>query len=168
MANAGDARVKGFEASIDTRPIEHLTLTLSGSYQDAVLTTDQPVIPGNQFTGREGDTVPNVPKFQGSFGVDYTAPLTNSLSATVAADVSYRGDTHNQVRTDNPANVNLASYTLVNLRAAIAASGWTTTVFVRNLTDERAQIDAINSSQDPLALITVRPRTYGVSVTRAF
>jgi len=72
------------------------------------------------------------------------------------------------VRTDNPANVNLASYTLVNLRAAITASGWTTTVFVRNLTDERAQIDAINSSQDPLALITVRPRTYGVSVSRAF
>ena len=168
VANAGDARVKGFEASIDTRPIEHLTLTLSGSYQDAVLTTDQPVIPGNKFTGREGDTVPNVPKFQGSFGVDYTAPLSSSLSGTVAADVSHRGDTHNQVRTDNPANVNLPSYTLVNLRAAITASGWTTTVFVRNLTDERAQIDAINSSQDPLALITVRPRTYGVSVTRAF
>jgi len=41
-------------------------------------------------------------------------------------------------------------------------------VFARNVTNERAQVSAINSSQDPDALLTVRPRTVGLSVTRKF
>ena len=40
--------------------------------------------------------------------------------------------------------------------------------FARNLTDKRAQVSAINSSQDPDALLTVRPRTVGVNLTRKF
>jgi len=39
---------------------------------------------------------------------------------------------------------------------------------VRNVGDERAQISGINTAQDPHALLTVRPRTVGVSFTRTF
>jgi hypothetical protein len=42
------------------------------------------------------------------------------------------------------------------------------TAFARNLTDKRAQISAINSTQDPDALLTVQPRTIGVTATRKF
>jgi hypothetical protein len=41
-------------------------------------------------------------------------------------------------------------------------------VFAKNVLDERAEVDAIASDQDPLARITTRPRTIGVSVTRTF
>jgi iron complex outermembrane receptor protein len=39
---------------------------------------------------------------------------------------------------------------------------------MRALTNKRAQVSAINSSQDPEALLTVRPRTFGVTVNRNF
>jgi outer membrane receptor protein involved in Fe transport len=64
--------------------------------------------------------------------------------------------------------VNLGSYALLNLRAALETDVWTTTLFVRNVADKRAEVDAISSTQDPLALITLRPRTVGISFTRRF
>jgi outer membrane receptor protein involved in Fe transport len=45
---------------------------------------------------------------------------------------------------------------------------WSVTAFARNLTDKRAQISAINSTQDPNALLTVQPRTLGAELTYKF
>lgn len=167
-SNAGSARVYGLEGEVEVHPAEGLTLTLNGSYQNAQLTEDQPPIPGNPNIGHDGDRIPNVPRFQGSLAVEYTHPLSGDLDGTLAADIGYRGATDTQLNTASPFNVPLAAYTLVNLRASISNDVWTGMVFARNLTDERAQIDAISSTQDPLARLTVRPRTLGVSVTRKF
>jgi iron complex outermembrane recepter protein len=167
--NAGDARVTGLEASVTARVAQYLTFNVSGSYQDAKLTSDQPPIPGNENVGFKGDKLPNVPKFQGAISADYTAPISSSLRGTLAADLSYRGDSNTQLRGDQSRfNVNLDSYALLNLRAAIETDVWTTTLFVRNVGDKRAEIDAISSTQDPLAIITLRPRTVGISFTRRF
>ncbi|MBS0366997.1 MAG: TonB-dependent receptor [Proteobacteria bacterium] len=166
--NAGNARVKGLEASVDWYAVDGLKLSLAGSYQNAELSSDQPAIPGNPFTGVTGDRIPNVPKFQGSVGAEYSVPLSNTITGMLAADLSYRGDTSTQLRSDNPGNVDLGSYALLNLRAAVDSGPWSTTLFVRNATDKRARLDAISSTQDPLALITLQPRTYGLRVTRKF
>ena len=64
--------------------------------------------------------------------------------------------------------VGLAPYALLNLRLGVLNGPWTVNAFARNLTDKRAQVSAINSSQDPDALLTVRPRTVGVNLTRKF
>jgi len=64
--------------------------------------------------------------------------------------------------------VPLDSYTIWGLRAGIINGPWSVTVFGHNLGNERAQVSAINSSQDPHALLTVQPRTIGVTVTRKF
>lgn len=167
-SNAGGARIKGVEAEFEFHPMAEVTLSLNGSYQDAYLTEDQPPIPGNPNVGHAGDELQNVPKLQGSFTVDYTRPLNDTMRGTLAADFGYRGKTHTQLNQSSPFNVPLAAYTLVNLRAGISTDQWSVTAFVRNLTDNRAQVDAISSSQDPLAYVTVRPRTFGVSLSRNF
>ena len=41
-------------------------------------------------------------------------------------------------------------------------------LFAKNVLDKRAQVDAISSVQDPLARITVRPRTIGASIKYTF
>ena len=56
----------------------------------------------------------------------------------------------------------------MNLRASLTWNDWVTSLFAKNVFDERAQVDAIASDQDPLARITVRPRTIGLSITRNF
>jgi outer membrane receptor protein involved in Fe transport len=100
-----------------------------------------------------------------------------------AVDVNYRGRENsyfasallNPVQatpggpiTGTAESIPLASYTLVNLRLGVLKDLWSVTAFARNLTNKRAEISAINSSQDPDALLTVQPRTIGLTVTRKF
>jgi iron complex outermembrane receptor protein len=167
--NAGDAAVKGFEFEFDAHPIDRLTVSFSGSYQDAYLTRgadpDQKAL--NPTLGVTGEKIPNVAPFEFSLGANYTVPVTTDWNATFAADVSYR-DGEDSYFSSNSFNIPLKAYTLLNLHAGLSDHQWNAMVFIRNATDERAQISAINSSQDPDALLTVRPRTIGVSVTRNF
>lgn len=167
-SNAGRARVEGVEFELEAHPTHELSLSLSGSSQDAVLTEDQPPIPGNPNVGQRGDQLPNVPRLQGSFTAEYNHPLTDDLNATLALDLTYRGRTHTQLNSASPFNVALAAYSLATVRASVSTGDWTVTAFARNLFNTRAQIDAISSTQDPLARITVRPRAIGVNLLKSF
>jgi len=170
--NAGGASVDGVEADINAVIAKGVTLAAGGSYQNAKLTSDQPgptPRPGN--LGLDGDRIPNVPRFSGSVNLDVDRPLSGTFNYLIHADVSYHGSSHTTLAantTRDPFDVRLESYTLVNLRLGIKNDLWTVAAFARNLFDKRAQVDAIASSQDPLALITVRPQTFGVSVSRKF
>ncbi len=166
--NAGRVKIDGFEAEIDASLAKGLQLTLGGSYQNARLQDSQPPIPNNPNLGFAGDKLPNVPKFQGNASLNYDFPVTGDFIGTLRGDLTYRGKTKTQFNTGSPFNVPLDNYLLVDLRASLHNDVWSAAVFVRNLTDKRAQIDAIASDQDPLARITVRPRTVGLSVTRNF
>jgi iron complex outermembrane receptor protein len=170
QGNAGTARVKGMEFEFTAHPFQYLSASFAGSYQDAYLT--QGATPAqyalNSTLGRTGDPIPNVPKFQLNFGLNYTAPISGAWQGVVATDVSYRGTVSAYFASNAKFNIPLDSYTLVNLRAGVINGPWSVTAFARNLTDKRAQVSAINSSQDPDALLTVRPRTVGLTATRKF
>jgi hypothetical protein len=68
----------------------------------------------------------------------------------------------------NSFNLELPPYTLIGLRAGVINGPWSASLFARNVADVRAQVSAINSTQDPHALLTVQPRTIGITVTRKF
>ena len=87
-----------------------------------------------------------------------------------ATDLSYRGRENSYFACPprRQLNIPLASYTLVNLRLGAIKDLWSVTAFARNLTDKRAQVSAINSAQDPDALLTIQPRTIGLTVTHKF
>ncbi len=169
--NAGNARITGFEYEFDAKPIQYVTVSFTGSYQDAVLTKGATAaqVAANGTLGVTGDKIANVPPFQANLSLDYTRPINDTMSWTLAGDITYRDSMNSQTNlTDNPFNVPLSAYTLLGARTSINTGPWTATVFVRNLGDDRAQISAINSAQDPLALLTIRPRTFGMSVSRTF
>jgi iron complex outermembrane receptor protein len=169
QGNAGQAKVKGVEFEFEAHPIQYLTASFAGSYQDAYLAegADPTQKKLNPTLGVTGDSIPNVPKVQLNVGLDYDRPIGNNLTGILAVDVTYR-DAVNAYFASNPFNLTLAPYTLVNLRAGVSTGPWRVIAFARNLTDKRAQVSAINSTQDPSALLTVRPRTIGIQVTRTF
>ena len=166
--NAGRVNIDGVEAEMYFNVATGVEVDLGGSYQRARLQDDQPFIPGNPNLGRAGDTLPNVPKVQGNASVNYRFPLSTAYQGILRADANYRGPTKTQFNIASPFNVPLDAYVAVNLRASATSATWSTSLFVNNLFNARAQIDAISSSQDPLALLTIRPRSYGFSVTRKF
>lgn len=169
QANAGDARVKGVEFEFTAHPVQYLAASFAGSYTDAYLSEGATAkeYKANSTLGLTGDAIPNVPKYQFSLGLNYRRPMGNGWDGVVATDVTYR-DAVNSYFASNRFNIPLAPYTLVGLRAGVIAGPWSVTAFARNLTDKRAQVSAINSSQDPDALLTVRPRTIGLTATRDF
>jgi outer membrane receptor protein involved in Fe transport len=184
QGNAGEAKVKGLELELTAHPIQYLTAQLAGSWQEAYLSSgaDQQIVtpasPGvpavtaydlNPTLGRTGDAIPNVPRTQANLGLNYTRPIPNlsGFDGMAAVDLSYRGR-ENSYFASNAFNIPLSSYTLVNLRLGVIKDLWSVTAFARNLTDKRAQISAINSSQDPDALLTIQPRTIGLTATRKF
>jgi outer membrane receptor protein involved in Fe transport len=169
IGNVGSTHVKGVEFELTARPFQYFTASLAGSWQDAVVhegATDEERA-ANPTLCKSGAKVPNVPDFQVNLNADYTRPVANGWQMSLGTNVSYRGSVDAYCET-NPFNVPLSSYTLWDLRAGAIYNQWTFTVFARNVTNERAQVSAINSSQDPDALLTVRPRTIGLSVTRKF
>ena len=184
QGNAGEAKVKGLELELTAHPIQYLTAQLAGSWQEAYLSSgaDQQIVtpasPGvpavtaydlNPTLGRTGDAIPNVPRTQANLGLNYTRPIPNlsGFDGMAAVDLSYRGR-ENSYFASNAFNIPLSSYTLVNLRLGVIKDLWSVTAFARNLTDKRAQVSAINSSQDPDALLTIQPRTIGLTATRKF
>jgi len=171
IGNAGNAVSKGIEFELTTRPVDHLTVNFAGSIQDAYLTegATPAQAAADPTLGLTGDKLPDVAPFQFALGMDYTAPLpiAGDWTGTLAADITYQGKRHAYFES-NPFDVTLESYTLINLRAGLSNDIWSATLFVRNLTDKRAQVSAVNSNQDPFALVTVRPRTVGLTLTRNF
>jgi iron complex outermembrane receptor protein len=169
QGNAGQARVKGVEFEFTAHPFKYLTANFAGSYQDAYLTqgasSAQYLL--NPTLGLTGDAIPNVPKFQLNFGLNYRAPIANNWEGTLGTDVTYR-DAVDSYFSSNSFNLPLAPYTLLGVRAGLINGPWSVTAFARNLTNKRAQISAINSTQDPDALLTVQPRTIGLTLTRKF
>jgi outer membrane receptor protein involved in Fe transport len=169
QGNAGEAKVKGFELELTAHPIEYLTAQLAGSWQEAYLSDGASAAQYalNPTLGRTGDAIPNVPRTQFNFGLNYTRPIMNGWDGMAATDITYRGK-ENSYFASNSFNLPLSSYTLVGLRVGVLKDLWSVTAFARNLTDKRAQVSAINSSQDPDALLTIQPRTIGLKVTRKF
>jgi outer membrane receptor protein involved in Fe transport len=168
--NVGAADVKGVEFEFDVHPVQYLTGTLSGSWQDTKVTESPSAdeLAANPTLPLEGMPIPNVPKFQFFAGLNYTRPISGNWQGVGAADVTYRGSTEAYFRSNTLYNLSLPAYTLVGLRLGVINGPWTANLFVHNLTDERAQVSAINSSQDPHGLLTVQPRTIGINLTRSF
>ncbi|GGO14653.1 TonB-dependent receptor [Iodidimonas muriae] len=173
ITNAGEAEIDGIEFDVTIRPIAGLDLSFGGSWQDARITESQPLSDPlspsfDPNAGLKGDQLPNVPDFQGFAAAQYERPLTSDLDGLVRIDISYRGSVDTQFRETSPFNVPLDSYTIVNLKAGITNDHWDLSVFAKNLFDKRAQVDAINSAQDPLSFVTVRPFTFGGHVAYRF
>ena len=169
QGNAGDTKVKGVEFEFTAHPIQYLGVTFAGSYTDAFLSQGANTFQyaKNRTLGLSGNAIPNVPKYQASFGLNYRRPIANGWEGLVATNVTYR-DAEDSYFSANAFNVPLAPYTLLGLQVGVIQGPWSITAFARNLTDKRAQISAINSNQDPNALLTVRPRTVGLTLTRKF
>jgi outer membrane receptor protein involved in Fe transport len=178
IQNIGQARTIGAEFDLAYAATSDLTLTLSGSYNDAELRepyfrTAEERDSGEPPRAPEGTEMPFVPRFQFT-GIGRYHFTAGNIPAYFQAAVSYTDDSWNNLetalRTLQPA------YTLVNVAAGIETDTWTLDLFINNLTDKRAQIVRYDANYfDPFdevlgdTVISVnRPRTIGISYGRRF
>ena len=150
-----------------------LSITANAAYTDARLNRSSPFAagvpdpsdPANPFrdpnAGIAGDDIPNIPDLQfGVFGSYDFALMNGEADGRFTLNWTYNGKRSNQFRpiqvdangvetgAPNPFLTELDSYNVVNAAFSVAKDGWRTTLFFDNLTDSRAQIDAIFPGPD--------------------
>ena len=152
VRNAGAARIRGLEASLDWLPLTGLTVTAGGTFLDAKLTedfcisTDTNGVPlplsecPLQNAVPSGTRLPTTPKFKGNLTARYTFPV-GTLVGHVQGALTYQSDSTPALP---PAWTDLLgmqpAYAITDFAAGIEAKTLSFELFVANAFDRRAQL----------------------------
>lgn len=161
--NAGDARVRGGELSVDAQIVESVTVGLAYNHTDAVITS---IFPNALY--QVGDELPFAPKYMATGYAEYSHTFPRGVRGYIRADYMKRGD---GVR-DASVNSDLPWYIEHGWDEAGASVGaewasWNVRLFVRNAFNKSADVDYINywgQWRDA----PQRPRTIGLNVGTKF
>ncbi len=164
--NAGNARVKGFEAEVFLRPVAGFTIDGSYSYIDFAYRTV------NASTGITSASVaPGIPQHsKWAFGAQYEIPVGSVGSITPRIDVTHQDFEFTNVL--NAATNRLPAYTLVNARLTIASqeNDWEIALVATNLTDKAYLTSTFDlSASAGFNYGTVgRPQEFSVNIKHRF
>jgi outer membrane receptor protein involved in Fe transport len=168
VANASNARNKGLEATFTAVPIDPLTISANIGYIDAKLTEDSP-----DLGGVAGERLPDTPKFTTALSGDYTFPLPRSqLQGFAGATYRYVGERFASFNASGGVpQYRLPSYSALDLRTGVNLQATRVELYVRNVTDQKAQLSALTQTAilgGPAEVIILQPRTIGLSVSTRF
>ena len=184
VQNVGNSRTKGVEWDLNWAVNDNNILTFAGSYNDAKLETDfwrtkDLEEAGDPPNAPKGTPMPYVPKWQLT-GIWRSNFDIGTIPSFFQAAVAYTGTRWNDLDTLNvPARRKMDDYTLVNLSAGIEKDNWTLSFYLKNLLDERAEIDIEDPGYGGLPNLqrppghkwtttTNRPRSFGIQFSQRF
>lgn len=156
-----DYRSRGAELEAAARLSPHLKLTAGIGYTDAELVD----VPAGSPTGaRSGNRVPNMPRFNGSVGLQYDAPLTiGHAEGKLGAALAWQhvGKRAAEVRE----GVELPAYGVVNTRVGWQHGSWEVYGFAWNLFDKRYIVAGQAWTPAVSSVRVGQPRVVGVGVS---
>lgn len=158
----GGARVQGAEVAIAARPTRDLGISAALAYTNAELAAAVP-----SLGGRDGERLPGVPRLTANFVADYVfsgAGWKPSIGTTIR-HVSDRPSSFDA--SVSPRQYILPDYTTVDFRAGLSLRLLDLQLYVRNATDERAQLSRLFTAAANRVAIS-QPRTYGLMGTVRF
>ncbi len=165
IGNAGKAKIKGVEYEAVARPMEGLELSLSGMAIDAKIKGE---------TASDPDLrIPGTPEFTISGAIQYQFPVfAGGYNAVIRADVQHVGSIYSVLSVDQSAegapsgyDLSYGNYELANLRVGIQNDKMDLTLFVKNLLDARAKVNAVAFAPASYLSYFSRPRTIGVELS---
>lgn len=164
--NAGRARSTGFELEFNGRLLPELTLGLGIGYEDAHITEQGPGTPQ-----QAGSPVYEVPDLTIASNLQYERPLTAGWAGFARVDYAHVGSSYS-ANNDVQSPRYRPGYNLVDLRIGGRNERFEVTLFVKNLTNERANLgDAILiGSEEPghPRFVISTPRTAGIEARMRF
>jgi iron complex outermembrane receptor protein len=168
LFNAGEARIRGFEAEASYRPFGGLIFDAAMSILDDDIQSITEV-PGASATVAPGDDLPFTPGFQGNFGIGYEFELNDNLTLTPRFDGSYTSKI--TFITGSVPEIEENGYFVGNASIELGIDDrWSVTAGVTNLFDEEYLIQG-NASLATLGYaerIYARPQSWYVQVAADF
>ncbi|WP_262690082.1 TonB-dependent receptor [Kordiimonas aestuarii] len=160
----GGLSAHGFEGSFNLRPTDALTLTTNVTYSRSKLNEDEPGI-----GGVEGEQLPDLPKWKGSFRADYLFDVTDSWSGNAGFGVRYSGkfmSSYSASTSTYP--VVVEARTLVDANLSFTNDNVTIGLYATNLFNKRAlqgRVDTIlGGGSSNSTGVFERPRTIGANL----
>ncbi len=191
--NVPKARSQGFEVGFEAAVNRNLDFAISASFTDAelrsTLTSTDPSGVVSVVSGiEEGRRLPSVPQFQFAGAATYQWQVRANALAYITGTYQHIGSRFTQVGDEDLGTLDLLSfgantigrpltattfrydpelpaYDLVNLRAGVRRNAWDVSVFINNVTDERAllSLDRERGTRARVGYLTNLPRAIGVS-----
>ena len=180
VANAGDAHITGLNIELDYAFNQNWVFGGNIEFIEAETDTTIDLNGDGEDNITKGLRLPITPELKGSFWLDYSNPVqwfggTEFFSRLQA---SYTGDSNNILEprgldTPNP-QFNTPSYTIADIRVGVRGPSWEVSLFLNNVTDERAIYTMVDgymewgmaSVQDGRShlqrAVTNRPREFGI------
>jgi outer membrane receptor protein involved in Fe transport len=181
VANAGDAHINGAEVELDYAPTDQWVLGMNAEFMEAQTDTEIDLNGDGINDLVKGLRLPVVPRFKTAAWAEYHWPVQweGQKEAFIRTQWSYTGDTYNilePVSTADDPNPQFKndSYIIGDIRAGLQGDSWEVSVFLNNITDERAQytnqsglfewgMASIQDGRSHLGSIyTNRPREIGI------
>ncbi len=167
IENGGSARIKGLEFTTAYKLTPDLTLSGSGSYTDAKLTSAVPAL----GLAQPGARLPLSPRYNFALAANYNFPIAYRYNGDLTVTDSYIGN-----RTAGYAGslvspvYRLPGYNTLNFDLAVfAPHGIEVDAYIHNVFDKTGQVSAATTANeyDPAAPVPVTlsmPRTIGVDL----
>jgi iron complex outermembrane receptor protein len=190
--NVPKARSQGLEVEFEAAPNRYVEFAISGSFNDAELRStltstdasgDVTVVSGIE----KGRRLPTVPQIQLATAAGVHWEVRPGALAYITGTYQHIGSRFTQVGDQDLGTLNLLSfgantigapltasvftydpelpsYDLVNLRVGLRRNAWDVSVYVNNLTDERAflSLDRERGTRARIGYLTNQPRAIGV------
>jgi iron complex outermembrane recepter protein len=183
FANAGQARIKGIEASIDWAVSADFLLSSGFALMDPQLTEHycgqldaggNPVTDCAQPLAPKGTQLPGASKFKGNISARYSFPIAD-FDAHLQGAYVYQSPTWPDLHLAERAMLGRQdAYGIADFSAGLERGSYSFELFVRNAFDERAQLTRYSKCATavcgPIATyaITNQPRTIGLSFGQKF
>jgi outer membrane receptor protein involved in Fe transport len=186
VANAGDAHITGLNLELDYAFNQNWIFGGNVEFNEAETDSTIDLNGDGEDNITKGLRLPITPELKGSFWLDYTNPVQwfGSSEFFSRLQVSYTSDSVNILEprgldSPNP-QFNTPSYTIGDIRIGLRGLSWEVSLFLNNITDERAIITiedgymewGMASAQDGRShlqrAVTNRPREFGIRYMKSW
>lgn len=164
--NAGKARSRGFELSMQARPTDNLTLDAWYSYVDATLREE--FVDAN-FYAVKGDRLPYSSKHSARFAADYEMAVNANLTTHFGASATYVGQRKGEFvpfEEVAPLRATYPGYVQFDLNASAEFDAFKISAFVQNVTNKHGVIGGgfwNQTTYNPNYFNFAQPRTIGLN-----
>lgn len=162
VINAGSARTTGVEFDLTASLHERFDFGVAFGLNDAEISEEFMISAAEVIA--DGAPLPFAPKFSGNLYGEYRHPLSDDNHAFVRFDIRHVGERFNEVPTSNNPGTTLDDYQILDAQIGLEFGRLRGTIFMTNLTDERAEMRAVGIGFPPAGFVRNRPRTIGFTL----